>query len=108
MVFVNGKEVGNGRNIVIENGKVIIDGRLIDTGDAKEISIQIAGDVASLSVDACKTLKIDGSAGSVRTASGNVHCGDVHGDVHTMSGDVHCGAVQGAVSTMSGDIVSKA
>lgn len=96
-----------GRNIVISNGRVIVDGRPVDTND-KQISIVVEGSIETLTVDVCQHIEVRGAiTGSVKTQSGDVRCGNVGGSVSTMSGDVDCGQVGGSVSTMSGDIRSR-
>lgn len=90
-------------SISISNGRVTIDGKDV-TPDAKIISIEVHGDIQSISADACEKITMTGSAGSVRTQSGDVECGPVSGSVSTMSGDVRCGGISGSVSTMSGDV----
>lgn len=103
-IRINGMSIVGGRNITITNGRVVIDGKDVTGDDTKTINIEIHGDVAELSADVCNTIAISGSAGKVKTQSGDIHCGDVSGSIQTMSGDVSCGAVAGDVSTMSGDI----
>lgn len=102
-IKINGVSVNSGRNIVIRDGKVTIDGKGV-TPDGKEIKIEVTGDVASLKCDV-GDVTIGGSAGSVNTMSGDVNvAGDVTGYISTMSGDVHCGKVGGSVQSMSGDV----
>lgn len=103
IVKVNGTSFSGKGTIIVNNGRVIVDGRDV-TPDAKVIRIEVTGNVESLSVDACATLCVNGSVGDVSTQSGDVKCGDVNGSVSTMSGDVRCGSVGGNVKTMSGDI----
>lgn len=106
-IRINGSNnIISGNNIVVSNGRVIVDGKDV-TPDAKQISIAVDGDVSSVSVDACERVDVKGSAGQVKTQSGDVVCGNVEGSVSTMSGDVNCGAVAGSVSTMSGDVISR-
>ncbi len=96
----------SGSSIVINNGKVIIDGKEVQTDD-KQISIVVEGHVGKLEVDCCNSLEIKGAAGSVKTTSGSVRCGAVTGSVSTMSGSVNCGDIGGDVSTMSGSVNCK-
>jgi hypothetical protein len=94
-----------GRNIVINNGKIIIDGKDV-TPDSKTITIDIVGDIDSLSVDSCQTIKVQGDVNSLRTTSGDIECRDVKTDIKTTSGDVECGNIGGSVTTVSGDVKS--
>lgn len=103
-VTINRVTITRGRNIAIHCGQVIIDGRDATPTDTKEIRIEVIGQVESITADACDSLHVSGSAGSVKTMSGDVRCGDVAGSVKTLSGDITCGNVQGDVDTMSGDI----
>ena len=97
----------SGNNIVVTNGKVIINGKDV-TPDSKEINISIQGDINELTVDTCTQLTITGNVKELSTKSGDINInGDVHGSVQTMSGDVDCGNVAGSISTMSGDIKYK-
>lgn len=106
-ININGRTVVGGRSVVIANGRVIVDGKDVTGEDAKNINIEIHGDVEVLSVDICNSINVTGSAGKIKTQSGDVHCGEVAGSVKTMSGDVKCGNVSGDVDTMSGDIISR-
>jgi hypothetical protein len=103
-VIINGATyISSGGSVTVVGNRVIIDGKDM-TPDAKEIRIEVTGNVESLSVDACNTVHVNGSAGDVSTQSGDVTCGDVKGSVSTMSGDIRCGSVGGNAKTMSGDI----
>ncbi len=106
-IKINGMSVVAGRSIIITNGRVVVDGKDVTGDDTKIINIEIQGNVDELSADVCNSITVSGSAGRVKTQSGNIRCGDVAGSVQTMSGDVSCGKVSGDVSTMSGDIESR-
>jgi hypothetical protein len=108
MIVVNNKKVDNiaGRNIVINNGKIIIDGVDV-TPDSKQITIQITGNVDLLDVDVCEKITIAGEVGDIKTGAGDIECGNVKNDVSTASGDVKCNDVTGNVNTMSGDVKAK-
>lgn len=104
-IKINGSTiVSNGRSVVIAGGRVIVDGKDVTGDDAKNINIEIHGDIESLSADVCNTISVTGSARTVKTQSGDIRCGDVAGSAQTMSGDITCGSVGGDASTMSGDI----
>lgn len=94
-------------DLCISNGRVTINGKDVTPGDAKTITIEIVGDVNKISVDACSSVKVTGSAGKVQTMSGDVECGDVTGSVETMSGDVTCKSIGGSVKTMSGEVTTR-
>lgn len=94
----------NGNSISIRDNKIFIDGVDV-TPDAKQINIDVTGNIDKLNADNCHKITVGGSAGSIETMSGNVDiAGDVAGSIETMSGDVKCGAIGGSVKTMSGDI----
>lgn len=94
----------SGNNIVIKNGRVIVDGKDV-TPEGKEINIVVEGNIEKLSVDACDKLSVNGNVGSIETKSGDVDVtGNVNGNIQTMSGDVDCGDITGSIKTMSGDI----
>ena len=102
-IKINGNTY-TGNNIVVSNGKVIIDGKDV-TGDSKEINIKVEGNIDTLTIDACNKLEIAGDVSNVKTLRGDVDItGNVNGSIQTMSGDVDCGNVGGSISTMSGDI----
>lgn len=101
---INIQSMTAGRSIIINNGKVIVDGQDV-TPDSKTITIEVTGNVDKLSVDACSKIAINGDSGSIKTQSGDVEVGgQVSGSIQTMSGDVDCGNVLGNISTMSGDV----
>jgi hypothetical protein len=105
-VRINGVTI-SGNDILVKHGSVFVDGKVVDTGDSKQIRIEVDGSIERLNVDACDSITVSGSAGSVSTRSGDVTCGNVEGAVSTMSGDVRCGNIGGSVSTISGDIIRK-
>ena len=110
MVIINGNVVGGnlaGRNIVVSNGKVVIDGVDVTPG-RKQITIEIHGNVEQVKVDSCERISITGDAGSVNAANGDVEVGgNVNGNITTNNGDVDCENVVGDVRTNNGDIKYK-
>jgi len=107
-ITINGQRiVGNAQNIEIKNGKVIIDGKEMDTNGFKEkvLNIVVEGNVSSVKTES-GDVTVNGTSGAIATASGDVTVrGNVSGSVSTMSGDVSVkGGVGANVSTMSGDI----
>jgi len=101
-IVINGNSY-TGNNISVVNGKVVVDG-LDVTPEQKQITISVDGDVDELSVDSCNKVTISGSCAKVRTTSGSVDCGIVHGDVNSTSGSIECKNVQGDVTTTSGRV----
>jgi predicted acyltransferase (DUF342 family) len=104
MAIVIGSNVYSGNNITIE---VYIDGKKVSTGDDKNITIEVTGNVNRLEVDSCNHITVKGDAGFVKTLSGSVECGNVEGSVQTISGNVECGDIGGSVSTVSGNVKHK-
>lgn len=119
-ININGVKI-QGDNISIRNGVITVDGKNVTPGNDKVINIAVEGNVGSLRVDACDTVKVSGNAGvlesgsgkvevgglvqgNVSAGSGDIKCGDVGGNVSTGSGDVECGKVSGSLRTGSGDI----
>lgn len=126
---INGRVYKNisGRNITIERGQIIVDGKPIEDwndSNEKEINITIEGNVDCLQVQCAGAITVNGDTksvktgsgdvtvtgcvkGNIHTGSGDVRCGNVEEDINTGSGDVHCGNVGGRVTTMSGDIYKR-
>ena len=86
-ISINGMSISGGKNIVITNGRVVIDGKDV-TLDAKDIRIEVHGNVEKIEADACNSISVSGNVGGVKTQSGDVSCGAVAGEVETMSGDI--------------------
>jgi hypothetical protein len=105
----HGRTITGGRNVSIVGNRVLIDGKDV-TPDAKDIRVEVIGNVERLEADACSSIAVTGDAGSISTQSGDVKVrGNVGGSVQTMSGNVDCGgSIAGNVSTMSGDVNSTA
>ncbi|MGL5589064.1 MAG: hypothetical protein ACRDDI_13505 [Aeromonas veronii] len=100
-ISING-EVYNGRNVVINNGNVTIDGKSVGTPNPP-ISVEVFANVERLE-SAAGDVTVNGDVGSVKTQAGDVKCNNVAGSVQTMSGDVTCRGVIGSAKTMSGNI----
>lgn len=106
MININNNSY-SGKNIVITNGKVFIDGMDV-TPDSKNIDIKIEGNIDELKVDSCNSIYVLGSVKNINTLSGDVDVvGHVGGNLKTMSGNIKCGDVEGSISTMSGDITHR-
>jgi DUF4097 and DUF4098 domain-containing protein YvlB len=105
-VNIDGRDFTGGRNVVIKDNEVWIDGVKQHGTLTGPVSVTVHGDV--LSIDGPATsVEVAGTCGTVKTMSGDVRCGDVTGDVGTMSGDITCGNVRGNVKTISGDIIGR-
>lgn len=89
-IQINGQTfVGN--NIVVKNGKVIIDGKeAVDTGSA-EVKVEVTGNVDRLE---CNTCTITGDVTGDVDAN-TVNCGNIEGDVDANT--INCGNIGGDV-----------
>lgn len=104
MININGSSY-KGRNVSIVGGKVIIDGKHINTEDQKQITIVVEGDLESLDVDYCESIEVRGDANRVEFTSGSLDCRDVKGGVEMTSGKVFVkGNITGDIKSMSGNI----
>ena len=103
-IVINGVKY-EGRNININDNKIVVDGKIIQT-DKLEVAITVDGDLETLDVGSANSVTITGNVtGDVKTMSAPVSIGgNVSGKVKTMSGNVKCGSISGNVSTMSGNI----
>lgn len=101
-VTIDGREF-SGRSISINGNQVIVDGVPQNGALVGPVSVQVTGDVESLSTTS-GDITVSGAVGTIGTTSGDVKCGDVSGSVQTVSGDVYCGSVSGGVRTVSGDV----
>lgn len=92
IINVNGKSFSvSGRNIVVNNNTVYVDGVMIEDGLSGIVKIEFTGDLASLD---CNTAQITGNVqGNVK--GNTIKCGDVGGDVD--GNTVKCGNVGGSV-----------
>lgn len=108
---INGKDYNvSGRSIVVRNGKVIVDGQVIEEGLSGEVKLTFTGDLAKLD---CTSATINGNVlgnvdGTSITINGNVTgdvdgtnivCGDVGGDVDGTN--IKCGNVQGGIDALT-------
>ena len=102
-VTINGKTyVGN--NVMVSNGKVIIDGTPYDDNDNKGIYINVTGDISYFKVDRCNEITITGNVKEFKNGSGDVRIG---GDVDTVScgsGDIDIQGNAQTIETGSGDV----
>lgn len=102
-VVINGKSIDCvGSNITVQNGKVIVDGKVIQSNIGYDIKVVVYGDVNKLdcagsvevhgncgSIDCSGSCKVDGNVDGNIDASGSVTCGNVAGDIDC-SGSVRC------------------
>lgn len=103
-VIINGKHIEANGTISVINNKIFVDGKDI-TPDAKEINIQVIGNVNELKIDVANKVSIQGNVTNVKSTSGDIQIkGNVLQNIQTVSGDVKCEQVLGNVKTVSGDV----
>lgn len=104
-IVIDGREF-KGNNISINGDKVIVDGVEQSGSLINDISIQIYGNVETLSTSS-GDVYVDGNINKLSTTSGDVTAQDV-GSISTTSGDIEVlGNITGNVRTVSGDIISR-
>ena len=94
-VTVNGKtiKINGAQNISICNGRIIVDGKVIDDTYNGNANIIIDGNVTHL--DCTGSVTVNGNATNIY-CNGSVSCGDVNGSVDC-GGSCTCGDVSGNV-----------
>jgi hypothetical protein len=110
-ITINGQTINcSGSNITISNGKVIIDGKTIQSDMNGNVHVEIHGDVENIQcggsvtvhgnvsgcIDCGATCNVDGYVNGNVDAGNSVNCGDVTGDVDA-GNSVHCGNISGDV-----------
>ena len=123
-IKINGVTITTGgKSLVVSDGKVIVDGKTMNTEDEKIINIEVHGDIDKIDVDVCRQIEVEGNVGDVRTSQGNITIngsamdtvtnsqgsikieGDVNGDVKNSMGTVKAGGnIYGKVKTSMGSI----
>jgi hypothetical protein len=102
-ITINGKTFQcSGGNITISNGKVIVDGKIIESNIGCNAEIVINGNVNKIdcdynvvvygnsgSIDCGGSCTVDGNVKGNVDASGSVKCGNVSGDINA-GGSVSC------------------
>lgn len=104
--YINGVKIEGAQSIIIDNGKVYVNGNLQEDLSTPSIEIKVEGSVGSINTTS-GNVSVIGNSATINTTSGNVDCHEVKGSVLTMSGDVTCGDIAGSVNTMSGDVYRK-
>ena len=95
------------KSISINNNTISINGKAIEVGDEKKITIEISGDCGELEADVCHKITVNGGVkGDLTTVNGDVKCGNVGGSVSTTNGDVDAKSITGNVKTTNGDITT--
>lgn len=111
-IIINGKEY-HGKNIVIENNVIYIDGEKIEPEQVEEKNIIIEKienvQYVSVSTKSGDIVVNSDCHGSCQNMSGNITVkGNVSGSCKTMSGNITVKEnVNGSCSTVSGNIITK-
>ena len=83
-----------GNNIMIRNGKIIVDGKVINDEKVSVVKVIVTGNCESLSCNG--SVEVNGDAGRVK-CGGSCHVGgNVTGNI-SAGGSVNCGNVEGDV-----------
>lgn len=94
-VVINGKKIPcSGKNIVIRNNEVIVDGVTIESDLASNIKVVVDGDVSHL--DCSGSVEVRGNSGNIDCGGNCTVGGNVNGDVDA-GGSVTCGNVSGDI-----------
>ena len=94
-ITINGKTITcSGTNVVISNGKVIVDGKTIQECNSGDIKVTIEGDVNKIDCDG--SVEVHGNSGSIDCGGSCEVSGDVKGDIDA-GGSVTCGNVSGDI-----------
>ena len=95
-ITINGKTITcSGNNVVIRNGKVIMDGNTIQKCSSGDIRVVIEGDVSvtvrgnARIVNCGGSCEVSGNVDGDIDAGGSVTCGNVSGDIDA-GGSVKC------------------
>ena len=94
-VVINGKTITcSGSNIVVANGEVIVDGKVIESGIGSNPKVIVNGNVNVLSCHG--SVEVHGNSGDIDCGGSCTVKGNVSGNVDA-GGSVTCGNVSGDV-----------
>lgn len=94
-ITINGKTIAcSGTNVVINNGKVIVDGNIVQECNNSDIKVTIEGDVNK--IDCSGSVEVHGNSGNIYCGGSCEVSGDVKGDINA-GGSVTCGNVSGDI-----------
>ena len=94
-ITINGKTITcSGTNVVINNGKVIVDDKIIQECNSGDIKVAIEGDVNK--IDCGGSVEIHGNSGNIDCGGSCEVSGNVNGDIDA-GGSVTCGNVSGDI-----------
>jgi hypothetical protein len=94
-VVINGQTINcSGSNICIQNGEVIIDGKVIQSNFEHDIKVTVYGDINKL--DCAGSVEVHGNCGSIDCGGSCTVDGDVNGSIDA-GGSITCGNVSGDI-----------
>lgn len=94
-IVVNGKSFQcSGKNICIQNGRITVNGRVLDCNMTRDIHVVVNGNINQL--QCAGSVEVNGSCGSVDCAGSCTVSGDVNGNIDA-TGSVTCGNVFGNI-----------
>lgn len=92
---INGKAITcSGTNVVIDNGKVIVDGNIIQECNSGDLKVIIEGNVNKIDCDG--SVEVHGNSGNIDCGGSCEVGGDVEGDINA-GGSITCGNVSGDI-----------
>ena len=96
-IIINGEKItltNSGSNITINNGKIIVDDKIVRSELASKVEVTINGDVGSINCSG--SVIVYGNTGSIDCGNSCTVNGDVHGDIDA-GNSVTCGNVTGDI-----------
>ena len=94
-ITINDKTITcSGSNVVINNGRIVVDGKTIQEYNSGDIKVVIEGDVNK--IDYGGSVEVHGNSGSIDCGASCEVSGDVKGDINA-GGSVICGNVSGDI-----------
>ena len=103
IININGRNY-KGKSVRIENNKVIVDDKVVDSIEEYVINVKIIGDVDTLNLTS-GDIEVSGNVNNLNLKSGDVK---ISGDVKSLdveSGDVTCNNLHGSINITSGNII---
>ena len=94
-IVINGQTFScSGNNVVIQNGAVIVDGKVIQSDIGNNVKVVINGDVNKITCSG--SVEVHGNSGSIDCGGSCTVDGDVNGNIDA-GGSITCGNVSGDI-----------
>ena len=94
-ITINGKKIScSGNNVVISNGKIVVDGKVISSEIGNNVIVVVDGNVNKL--ECVGSVEVRGDASYVDCGGSCTVSGEVKGSVNA-GGSVKCGTVEGDI-----------